>query len=145
MIWSSILLALQSDMVSISLCTVAGERHKTQVIPLAFPSPDGSKPPRFLLPFDYHWRHWLAAFCRILLFPWQSHSLLTTFSARQIAANCGRIRLFRRLIAFDKDTFCVPRQAKMANKHFRVKRGKLWQIAVTWTSPLLLFYTFWTE
>ena len=31
----------------ISLCTVAGERHKTQVIPFASPSPDGSKPPEF--------------------------------------------------------------------------------------------------
>ena len=42
------------DMGSISLCTVAGERHKTQVIPFASPSPNGSKPPRFLLPFDCH-------------------------------------------------------------------------------------------
>ena len=78
--------------------------------PRLSPSPDGSNPPRFLLPFDYHWRHWFAAFCRILLFPWQSHSLFTAISARQIAVKRGRTRLFRRLIAFDKDTFCVPRQ-----------------------------------
>ena len=36
-----------------------------------------------------------------------SHRLFTTFSARQIAAKRGRVRLFRRLIVFDKDTFCV--------------------------------------
>jgi hypothetical protein len=49
----------------------------------------------------------LAAFC---LFRDLSHSLLTTISARQIAAKRGRNRLFRRLIVLDKDTFCVPRQ-----------------------------------
>jgi len=30
------------------------------------------------------------------------------------AAKRGRNRLFRRLIAFDKDTFCVPRQESSA-------------------------------
>ena len=50
-----------------------------------------------------------------------SHRLFTTFSARQIAAKWGRIRLFRRLIAFDKDTFCVPRQASNKKPIFPVK------------------------
>ena len=88
----------------------------------------GSKPPRFLLPFDYHWRHWLAAFCRILPFPWQSHRLLTTISARQIAVKRGRIRLFRRLIALDQNLICVPREAAAKCSILRqvsTNRGKL--------------------
>ena len=36
--------------------------------------------------------------------------LFTTFLPGKWAAKRGRIRLFRRLIAFDQDPFCVPRQ-----------------------------------
>ena len=109
-LYALIYLALGMAAMLLSAFITKSKWYTIPVYLLSFPSPDGSKTPRFLLPFDYHWRHWLATSCRILPFPWQSHRLLTTISARQIAAKQGRIRLFRRLIAFDKDPVCVPRQ-----------------------------------
>ncbi len=84
--------------------------NRFQFITLLVPSPDGSKPSRFyyhLTTIDGIDLPHFAVFC---FFRDLSHSLLITLSARQIAANCGRIRLFRRLIAFEKNLICVPRQ-----------------------------------
>ena len=58
-----------------------------------------------------------------------SHRLFTTFSARQIAVKRGRNRLFRRLIAFDKDPVCLPRegtnQPRFATSHHEKPRYSL--------------------